>query len=51
MAHPYTCNRSVIPAQASVCDQYEIIKKVEGTKVVTISGYLTGVQYYKPPKG
>jgi branched-chain amino acid transport system substrate-binding protein len=49
LAHPYTCNRKQLPGSAAICNAYQLIKQVNGGKIVTISKHwVTGATVYKP---
>jgi branched-chain amino acid transport system substrate-binding protein len=49
LAHPYTCDGKQVPAQAAVCNSYQLIKQVKGSKITTASDWVTGASNYKPP--
>jgi branched-chain amino acid transport system substrate-binding protein len=49
LAHPYTCDGKQVPAQAAVCNSYQLIKQIKSGKVSTASDWVTGASNYKPP--
>jgi branched-chain amino acid transport system substrate-binding protein len=49
MGHPYQCTGKMVPAQSASCDKWELIKAVQGGKVVTLNApWTVGANYYKP---
>jgi branched-chain amino acid transport system substrate-binding protein len=49
LAHPYTCDRKQVPAQAASCNGYMLVKQVKGGKIETISSWVYGAKLYHPP--
>jgi branched-chain amino acid transport system substrate-binding protein len=49
LAHPYTCNGKQLPGNTAVCNAYQRIKQVQGTKITTTPGdWVTGASLYTP---
>jgi branched-chain amino acid transport system substrate-binding protein len=49
LAHPYTCDGKQVPGATSVCDPFQKMKQVKGTKVVTVDDqWINGADLYKP---
>ena len=48
LAHPYTCNRQQVPAQAASCNGDMLIKQVSGGQIKTISNWIDAAHLYTP---
>jgi branched-chain amino acid transport system substrate-binding protein len=48
MAHPYTCDGKQLPGATAVCNAYQQIRQVQGTKIVVADpNWVTAGPYYK----
>jgi branched-chain amino acid transport system substrate-binding protein len=48
MAHPYTCDGKQLPGAIAVCNAYQQIRQVQGTKIVVADpNWITAGPYYK----
>ena len=49
LAHNYDCNGKQLPGNTSICNAYQRIKQVQGSKIVTLpGGWVTGAAYFTP---
>jgi branched-chain amino acid transport system substrate-binding protein len=48
LAHPYTCDRTQVPAQAASCNGYMLVKQVNNGQARTISGWINAAHLYTP---
>jgi branched-chain amino acid transport system substrate-binding protein len=48
MAHPYTCDGKQLAGATAVCNAYQQIRQVQGTKIVVADpSWITAGSYYK----
>ena len=48
MAHPYTCDGKQLAGATAVCNAYQQIRQVQGTKIVVADpAWVTAGSYYK----
>jgi branched-chain amino acid transport system substrate-binding protein len=50
LAHPYTCDRQQVPAQAASCNGWMLVKQVTNGQIKTLSSWIDAAHLYTPGK-